>query len=240
MLKRYFCGGLVALALLGGCGENYTTTDTAATRTETTTRQVGDNSAVTVNRATDANPGAGEVPHDDMRAAPGSAAQDTGTPASYGQTVDDTQVADTRSADTKRIEDAHFVKEAATGGMKEVSVGRLATEKASSAEVKQFAKTMVEDHSKASEELKSLATREGFQLPSKQANEHSELSKLSGAAFDKKYADMMVKAHEKTVALFEKQAQGGQDPELKSWAAGKLPTLKHHLEMAQEMQTALK
>jgi putative membrane protein len=50
---------------------------------------------------------------------------------------------------------------------------------------------------------------------------------------------MMVKDHKKDIDLFEREANNGEDADLKSWASGKLPTLKHHLEMAEKMQSAL-
>lgn len=255
MLKRYFCGGLVAVALLGGCGENYTTTDTASTRKET---RVEDNRGSSVDASARGNqqPAQGstsvsvETGSANNSSAPNSGEPDMSsvdptdgsTPATFGQTVEDDQVAD-NAGPARPVEDVHFVTEAAKGGMKEVQLGRLASEKGSNAEVKRFAQQMVADHSKANEELKSLARQEGFTLPASDAsnaNVHADISQLKGAQFDKKYADMMVKDHEKTVALFEKQANEGQDTALKAWAAEKLPTLKHHLQMAKEMQISLK
>src|SRR5205814_6248381 len=88
-------------------------------------------------------------------------------------------------------DDRSFMTEAATGGMAEVELGRLAAQKGQSADVKKFGQRMVDDHSKAKDELKQLATRKGVTLPadltSEQKSEKDKLSKLSGAAFDKEY-----------------------------------------------------
>jgi putative membrane protein len=136
--------------------------------------------------------------------------------------------------------DTAFVMKAAEGGMKEVEAGKLASSKASNSDVKAFAQHMVKDHSKANSELMSLAKSK--QIDVKKSDVQKEiagLGKQSGAAFDRAYMDEMVKDHQTTVALFEKQAQGGDDSELKAWAGKQLPNLREHLKMAQDLQTKL-
>ncbi|MGB8985687.1 MAG: DUF4142 domain-containing protein, partial [Candidatus Sulfotelmatobacter sp.] len=87
--------------------------------------------------------------------------------------------------------DKKFVREAAQGGMAEVELGKLATEKASSPEVKKFGQRMVDDHSKANDQLKEVASSQGITLPSelsaKDEMTEERLSKLSGEQFDKAY-----------------------------------------------------
>jgi putative membrane protein len=135
--------------------------------------------------------------------------------------------------------DTKFVHEAAVGGMAEVSLGKLAAEKATSPEVKQFAQRMVEDHSKANDELKAYATQKSVTLPAEpdaaaKAIE-ARLSKLSGAAFDKAYMQDMVKDHDKDVAAFTHASTSASDSDLKAWAAKTLPTLKEHQTMAKSI-----
>jgi putative membrane protein len=82
--------------------------------------------------------------------------------------------------------DAHFAKEAAQGGMAEVKLGQLAQEKGSNDSVKSFGKRMVDDHSKANDKLKEVASRESITLPNdlsaKDQATYDRLSKLNGAA----------------------------------------------------------
>lgn len=139
----------------------------------------------------------------------------------------------TASAQTK---DEKFAKCAAEAGMAEVKMGELGVSKATSAEVKMHAQHMIDDHSKANEELKALAAKKNIVLPStpskKQQKCYEKFAKCeAGSKFDKKYAKQMKCDHKKTVCYFEKEAKKGKDPELKAWAAGKVPTLKGHLEM---------
>ena len=134
--------------------------------------------------------------------------------------------------------DMHFMKEAAQGGQAEVILGQMAAKQGASEDVKKFGQRMVDDHAKANEELKSLATAEEVTLPTemdaKAKATQQRLSKLSGAEFDRAYMEEMVKDHKKDVAEFEREAQHGKDPEVKNWAAKTAPTLKDHLNLAQD------
>jgi putative membrane protein len=134
--------------------------------------------------------------------------------------------------------DHGFVTEAARGGMAEVELGQLASEKASNDEVKQFAQRMVQDHTKANNELKSLAQSKNINLPTdldaKSKATKDRLSKLSGPAFDRAYMQDMVTDHRKDVSDFRKESQSGKDTEVKAWAARTLPTLEEHLKLAED------
>jgi putative membrane protein len=129
--------------------------------------------------------------------------------------------------------DHHFIKGAAEGGMAEVELGQLASEKASNGEVKKFGQRMVEDHQKANDRLKEIAAKKGVDLPtepnSKQKATKERLSKLSGGAFDKAYIETMLKDHKKDVADFQKESSNGHDPDAKQFASETLPTLQDHL-----------
>lgn len=135
-----------------------------------------------------------------------------------------------------------FATNAAQGGLAEVEFGRLATQRAGDASVREFGARMVADHSRANSELKSIAGQKGIQLPteinSEQKSEMEKLSKMSGAEFDKEYMSAMLKDHETDVKDFDTQAKDGNDPEIKAFAGKTLPTLQQHLQMAQ--QTAQK
>jgi putative membrane protein len=137
--------------------------------------------------------------------------------------------------------DRQFVLEAAAGGMAEVELGRLAASKGTDPDVKAFGQRMVDDHSKANDKLKAIATEEGVTLPTALKGEmkamHAKLSKASGAAFDKMYMSHMVKDHQKDVKEFEKESSSGKDMDVKQFATDTLPTLREHLQMAQTTAT---
>jgi putative membrane protein len=140
--------------------------------------------------------------------------------------------------------DAKFLKEAADGGMAEVELGQLASEKASSSDVKQFGQRMVEDHGKANDELKQLATEKHVDLPAEPSAKHkatkARLEKLSGDQFDKAYMADMLKDHKKDVAAFEKESRSAKDPDIKSFATKTLPTLQAHMKQAQSLASGSK
>jgi len=136
--------------------------------------------------------------------------------------------------------DTTFAKKAAEGGMAEVKMGQLAQDKGTADSVKKFGARMVEDHSKAGNELKGVAAQEKITLPTDMSTKdkatYEMLSKLSGAAFDRAYARYMVRDHEEDVAEFSKEANNGHNPAVKDFATQTLPTLKDHLKEAKEMR----
>jgi len=140
--------------------------------------------------------------------------------------------------------DKAFVQKAAVGGMAEVEMGKMAQQKGSSDQVKQFGSRMVEDHSKANDELKKIASSKGIALPTdldaKHKSKMDKMQKLSGAQFDRAYMDDMVADHKQDVAEFRKEANSGKDSDLKAFAAKTLPTLEDHLKMAQSTDAAVK
>jgi putative membrane protein len=138
-------------------------------------------------------------------------------------------------------QDSAFLKDAAEAGNAEVQGSQLALQQATSADVKTFAQTMVDDHTKAGDELKALAAQKGVKVSDKpsmvKAAELKLLSKRKDTSFDKHYADSIgVKAHQDTVKLFQKEVDKGSDADVKAWASKTLPTLQHHLQMAQELK----
>jgi len=140
--------------------------------------------------------------------------------------------------------DHTFVTKAAEGGLAEVQLGNLAKDKATNPDVKTFGQQMVDDHSKANDELKTLASSKGITLPAepdaKQKAEHDRLSKLSGAEFDREYMRLMVSDHRTDVAEFRRESEHGTDADLKAFAAKTLPTLEHHLQMAESTEAKVK
>lgn len=138
-----------------------------------------------------------------------------------------------------------FVDNAAAGGISEIETSRLALEKSQSADIKQFANMMITDHSKANDELASIAKANDIKVPDtttlvKQAKE--KILDMRDESFDAAYANNQVKAHEETIELFKKEANTVTDdkvkgaPELKAFAQKMLPTLEKHLTAAKELQ----
>ncbi len=140
--------------------------------------------------------------------------------------------------------DRKFIMEAAMGGMEEVELGRLAAERGSTDAVKQFGQRMVDDHTKANQELMQIASTKGVTEPTALDAKHSadvaKMSQLTGADFDRRYIkEAGVKDHNKAVKLFQREADQGKDADLKAFAAKTLPTIQEHLRMAQAMDTGM-
>lgn len=163
--------------------------------------------------------------------------------ATHEDAVDSAQTVNRENAPVDK-ESSDFAVEAANGGMMEVQAGRMAQERAQSQRVKDFGAMMVQDHSKAGNELKGLAQSKGIILPDSvgaDAKDHiDKMAKLSGKDFDKHYVDMMVDDHQKDVDKFERAANSLADTDLKTWAANTLPTLRAHLDSIKAIQASMK
>jgi putative membrane protein len=133
-----------------------------------------------------------------------------------------------------------FFEQAASANKFEVEVGRLAAQKASNPQLKAFGQQMVTDHTKASQELQSLASRKGVTLPNTMTDaDQKKLDKLRqekpGKDFDQKFRDVMIDSHQDAVSLFEDTSKSSDDPEVKNFAAKMLPTLQHHEQQAKAL-----
>ena len=165
------------------------------------------------------------------------------SPAVTAQQPTTAEKANQTMAAGNKAPDETFVTRTAAAGMAEVELGKMAVEKAGSDEVKKFAQRMVDDHSKANDELKALAQRKNISLPDTTDPQlkamQERLSKSTGAAFDRAYMQMMVSDHRKAASEFRLAARAARDPEVKSWAAKTLPTIEEHLKMAQTTHTGV-
>jgi putative membrane protein len=134
-----------------------------------------------------------------------------------------------------------FVKKVAISDMMEIQSSQLALSREPDVDTKPFAERMVKDHEETSRQLKNLVNsgKVSGPLPTSLDSDHQkkydELKSKSGKEFDRAYDQMQLQGHEEAVALFEQYAQGGDNPELKAWAAKTLPTLKEHLAMAKKL-----
>jgi len=168
----------------------------------------------------------------------GNAANSVGNAAN---TVANT-VSNTASSVTA-TSDPDFVNEAAIGGMSEVELGKMASTKAANAEVKKFGQMMVTDHTNANNELKALAAKKGWKLPTDVDSNHKatadDLRNRVGADFDKAYVEEMVDDHETDVKAFEDKAKNATDPDLKAFAEKTLPTLRKHLDAIKAIQAKM-
>ena len=139
--------------------------------------------------------------------------------------------------------DTGFMTSLAQGGLAEVQAGKTATEKATDPAVKQFGQQMIQDHTKNNDELATLAQKSGITLPTtagpQLATQQSKLDKAGGATFDSVYMKDQVQDHQKTVQLLEHEIHSGQDPAVRKFAQETLPVVKHHLDMAKELQSKL-
>ena len=139
--------------------------------------------------------------------------------------------------------DADFVRDAGTAGLFEIQSSQIALQKSTNTDLTSFAQMMIDDHTKAANELKALVEGGSIQgvtaLPSApdsdQRRKLEELQAASGTDFDSKYHSMQLEAHQAAVSLFRSEAKVGVSASLKTWAGQTLPTLESHLARIQKI-----
>ena len=147
--------------------------------------------------------------------------------------------------DLNKERDEDFLIKATEINMEEIQLGQLAQQKGTLQDVKDLAKMLTDEHNKAMNDLRALASRESIAIPTattdKVKNAYDKLNeKAPGNDFDKEYCDMMVKGHNDAIDAFEKAASNAYDPDIKAWAASMLPGLRSHLEQAKACEEKLK
>jgi putative membrane protein len=131
--------------------------------------------------------------------------------------------------------DHAFLKKAAKAGMKEVAVSQAVMDHLTNPQVRAFARQMVGDHTANNSELMTLASSKGVQIAAEDPSIGDDWAKKTGDV-DKMYVDEMVSDHEAAVKLFEKASEKSSDADIQAFAQKTLPTLQHHLMMAQDLK----
>ncbi|WP_256005469.1 DUF4142 domain-containing protein [Pedobacter deserti] len=138
-----------------------------------------------------------------------------------------------------------FVTKASSSNMFEIQAGALAMERGSNAAVRTYGEHMVTDHTVVGNEMHSLAAQKEWGVPEELLTKEQDLmdmlTPLTGAAFDREFARIMVLSHTDAVNLFTSASaeRGVPDGDLRNWAGAKLPALKMHLQHATELRAMI-
>lgn len=167
----------------------------------------------------------------------------SGTTRQPGQTGSDTtrQPSGTSAQQSRSGEQAksQFAMDAAHIHMAEIEMGKLAQQKGQSQQVKDFGERLEDDHSKSLDQLKDLADDKNIMLPTamdaKHKATHDKLSKLSGAEFDRTFAQDMVNGHKEALQKAQAAAKSESDAEIKAYATKMVDSVQAHLKVAQSL-----
>jgi len=170
------------------------------------------------------------------------AAEQSTDSATTSSTLTGQSTSGSQSSSFNRKEQS-FLKEAAEGGQAEVEMGQMAAEKAQNAEVKRLGQRLVQDHTKANQELMQIAQKSGVMLPTESTHKENhmtqQLQDKTGAEFDKAFAQHALTDHEKDIRKYQSALQDAKDPEVKAFIQKSLPILRQHLEMARTAGAAV-
>lgn len=146
-------------------------------------------------------------------------------------------------AQTGNMEPGDFVERATAKGIAEIEAGRLALETSENDRVQSFAQTMIDDHTRLNEKLKSLAREKNLEVADDATlmdqGKAMIMQLRDGDGFDRHYMGNQVNAHEQSIELYEEASQNLADQELRELAEESLPKLREHLAHAQELHSAL-
>jgi putative membrane protein len=139
--------------------------------------------------------------------------------------------------------DRDFLTKAFVAGHKEIQLSKLADRHSRNDQVKAFAQQMIDDHTKANQQISELMKSQKLAVVAgteKDFRDTSDrLGKLDGDAFDKEFVQVLVKDHKQAVALFENQAKSGKERDVTEFAKNTLPTIRGHLQHAQKLASSL-
>lgn len=207
------------------CTSTDTSSDTAATSTAETATTTDATAGATGGGTTGTTAGGTTA-----SAGTGSGTMATGTSANAGDDV--MTMAD--------MTDPMFLMDAASSNMLEIQLGKMAAQQATHPEVKKFGQMMQDHHTKATQELKTVASQLKVQMPTTLMPVHQELvdkvQGKSGAEFDEAYMDAMETAHRLDIAKFEMKSNSAENATVKAFAAKTLPMLQSHMKMAKELE----
>lgn len=143
---------------------------------------------------------------------------------------------------TPAMTDQQFVDFAAQTDMLEANLGQLAQTQASAQDVKDYAQTLVTDHTSDYTQLSTVASKDNLDVPKGLDAAHDKMiapfQKLKGAAFDRRYVQEMIAGHTKAIQVYTKEASDAQGADLKAYASQALPTLQKHLDGAKTLAHA--
>jgi putative membrane protein len=140
--------------------------------------------------------------------------------------------------------DKHFLTTAANADMTEANEGQIAENKSARDDVKDLGKTMAQDHTENYARLTALAAQDGVPIPNGidtgKDRTIQQLVRLKGASFDRTFTADEITAHRQAITIFKREAEHGQDPEVKAFATKTIPVLEKHLQMAEACAKAAK
>jgi putative membrane protein len=139
--------------------------------------------------------------------------------------------------------DMNFLQMASYGNHNEIAAGRIADSNGMNLSVKSYGNMMITDHSMAQQELTSIATQLGVNIPQMPDSAHIAMGQmlrmLSGMTFDSTYMSMQIMDHDKTIQLFQNEVSNGNNTSVRNYAQKYLPKIQVHRQMADSIRMGL-
>jgi putative membrane protein len=140
------------------------------------------------------------------------------------------------------IADRDFLVGAEKTEVKERSLSQVAWNRALSAKVKEFARTVIDNHEQSLRQLRDLMQRKGWSQPPSVPEASAEGTyrlDSSSATFDHQYISLMTAETQQAIARFKLATETADDPEVRAYAAAGLPILEREHQKAADLEKKL-
>jgi putative membrane protein len=149
---------------------------------------------------------------------------------------------DARTAGQRTLTGPEFLQWAAMDGLMETTLAGMVDNQTDDETLEKLADQIDSDHDKANRAIVTLAEKRGVDIPNTLDDRHKkmidQMGKLEGKAFEQRYLQQALSAHERAVRLFAAEAEHGRDPDVRDFAREQLPILRRHLKMVQDCAAA--
>ncbi len=149
-----------------------------------------------------------------------------------------------QSAANPTSDDKDFLKDTVQDSNYEIKTGQLALQKSPSADVKAYATTLIQDHTKLRQEAEAAEKTAGVDPTSmtsmtvSDTASYTKLKLLSGKSFDESYLKGLTKGNEDSIGKAKSEAAGSAVPSIKKLAAHRVALDTKHTEKAQALAQA--
>jgi putative membrane protein len=138
--------------------------------------------------------------------------------------------------------DAKFIREAAEGNNAEIGLAEVVLRKSADPQVKHYAEMLIRDHRQSNRELEQIATARGIAWPvpvkKSDARDLQRAENMNPRDLDRMVINHWVKDHRSDIKEFESAARHATDPQVKEFALSSIPTLRQHLNGAENLASA--
>lgn len=160
-------------------------------------------------------------------------------------TMDDTKTISEITSDAPTpTTAAAYVARAMAGDQYEIQSSQIALQRSQNPAVREFAQTVIDNHTKMSEMFRTQMQKAGLPIPAivwapTETQMLAELRGAYGPAFDRLYVSQQTKTHAQALALHQAYSLHGDNFDVRYAAAAAVPTVQAHIRRLAEIEAQM-